>query len=187
MNASSIQQLIKEHGVDTVSFAAADFHGIARGKLVPAQRLLDNPTTSVNISSYMLMMDALGMPHPSPTDTSVWWPSWEEGYTDLRMVPDPETARVVPWQDRTALLVCDYEHAEGKWALDFMPRALVRRMEARLADLGYETRVTNELEWLLFRETEESAYAKGFQNLTPLSPTTQCYSCLLYTSDAADE
>ena len=70
--------LIKEQNIASVSFVGTDFHGIARGKHVPASRLLENAATSVNISSFMLMMDCQGMPHPSPTATDVWWPSWEE-------------------------------------------------------------------------------------------------------------
>ena len=59
--------LIKEHDIEAVSFIGTDFHGIARGKHIPAARLVENPATSVNISSYMLMTDCQGMPHPSPT------------------------------------------------------------------------------------------------------------------------
>ena len=104
--------LIKEHDIETVSFAGTDFHGIARGKHIPAARLVENPATSVNISSYMLMMDCQGMPHPSPTATDVWWPSWEEGYTDLRMVADPASARVVPWQKSNAIVQCGVDYPE---------------------------------------------------------------------------
>lgn len=176
--------LIEEHGIEVVSFVGTDFHGIARGKSVPAARLLDDPTTSVNISSYMLMMDCQGMPHPSPADTGVWWPSWEEGYTDLRMVADPSTARVVPWQQSNLIVQCDYEHSEQRWPLEFMPRALVRRLSAQLQAHGYIPMFTNELEWLLFRETEQSAYDKGYRNLTQLSPTAQCYNLTRSGRDA---
>jgi len=176
--------LIEEHDIETVSFVGTDFHGIARGKHIPAARLVENPATSVNISSYMLMMDCQGMPHPSPTATDVWWPSWEEGYTDLRMVADPASARVVPWQKSNVIVQCDYEHSEQLWSLEFMPRALVRNLSNRLEALGYTPMFTNELEWLLFRETEQSAYDKGYRNLTPLSPTAQCYNLTRSGRDA---
>ena len=181
---TKLQALIRENDIKTVSFVGSDFHGIARGKNVPATRLLDNARTSVNISSYMLMMDCQGMPHPSPTDTDVWWPSWEEGYTDLRMVADLSTAKIVPWQDSNVIIQCDYEHSEQRWPLDFMPRALVKNLAARLESLGYTGKFTNELEWLLFRESEESAYDKGYRDLTPLSPTAQCYNLTRSGRDA---
>ena len=176
--------LIKEQNIESVSFVGTDFHGIARGKHVPASRLLENAATSVNSSSFMLMMGCQGMPHPSPTATDVWWPSWEEGYTDLRMVADPVTARVVPWQKSNVIVQCDYEHSEERWPLEFMPRALVRRLSERLENLGYTPMFTNELEWLLFRETEQSAFEKGYRNLTPLSPTAQCYNLTRSGRDA---
>lgn len=179
-----ILDLIERHELDSVSFVAADLHGIARGKHIPAKRFLADPTTTVNISSFMIMMDGAGMPNPPPEGSSGWWPSWDEGFTDVRLVPDPATARLVPWQDANALVICDYEHAENKWPLEFMPRALVRRLEDRLAGLGFRAMFSMELEWLLFRETEESAYRKGYRNMTPLSPTAQCYSLTRSGRDA---
>ena len=175
-NKDPISQLIEQHDIDSVSLVAADLHGIARGKHVPAKRVLANPATTVNMSSFMVMMDYAGMPHPPPTGQSGWWPSWEEGFTDLRLVPDPATVRIVPWQDSNALVICDFEHAEGGWALDFMPRAIVRRLEERIVGLGYCTKLSVEMEWQLFRETEATAFEKRYRNLTPLSPTAQCYS-----------
>lgn len=181
---SHLQTLIREHHIQSVSFVGSDFHGIARGKHVPASRFLESGSTSVNISSYMLMMDCQGMPHPSPIASDVWWPSWEEGYTDLRMLADHDSARVVPWQKSNIIVHCDFEHCEQGWPLDFMPRALVKKLVSRLNNLGYEAKFTNELEWLLFRETEQSAYDKGYKNLTPLSPTAQCYNLTRSGRDA---
>ena len=180
----ALLQLIEQHQLDSVSFVASDLHGMARGKHVPAARILDNPGTTVTMSSFMTMMDYVGLPHPPPEGSDAWWPSWEEGFTDLRMVPDPETARVVPWQDSNALVVCDFFHAEGGWALDFMPRALTRRLEQRIADLGYQTAFSVELEWLLFRESEQSAFDKGYRDLNALSPIAQCYSLTRSGRDA---
>ena len=149
-------ELLRQHDIESLSFVGSDVHGIARGKHVPAKRLLANPGTTVTISSFMIMMDCAGVPTPPPEGVEGWWPSWEEGFTDLRMIPDPQTVRVVPWQDDNAIVLCDYEHAEGGWPLDFMPRALVRRLEKRLEDLGYRSMFSVELEWLLFQETEQS-------------------------------
>ena len=100
------------------------------------------------------------------------------------MVADPVTARVVPWQKSNVIVQCDYEHSEERWPLEFMPRALVRRLSERLENLGYTPMFTNELEWLLFRETEQSAFEKGYRNLTPLSPTAQCYNLTRSGRDA---
>ena len=106
-----ILDLIERHELDSVSFVATDLHGIARGKHIPAKRFLADPATTVNISSFMIMMDCAGMPSPPPEGGNGWWPSWDEGFTDLRLIPDPATVRLVPWQDANALVICDYEHA----------------------------------------------------------------------------
>jgi len=33
--------------------------------------------------------------------------SWEDGFRDCRMVPDLDTLRVIPWLERTAMVLCD--------------------------------------------------------------------------------
>lgn len=175
---------LKEHNIESITFIGADLHGMARGKHIPASRLLDNPDTTVNMSSFMTMMDCAGYPHNPPEGGKGWWPSWEEGFTDLEMIPDYSTARIVPWHNDNAMVLCNFSHAEEKWPLEFMPRSLLQGLEKRVADLGYSSKFSVELEWLLFRETEETAFEKGYRNLKALSPTTQCYSATRSGRDA---
>ena len=183
-NVDELLKLLRDRQIESVTFVGSDLHGIARGKHIPVTRLLENPQVRVNMSSFMVMMDCAGMPHDPPSDSQAWWPSWEEGFTDLNMIPDFSTARIVPWQDQTALVICDFEHAEKSWKLDFMPRALLKRLEDKALELGFTTSTSVELEWLLYRETEDSAFQKGYRDMDTLAPTAQCYSVTRSGRDA---
>ena len=177
-SAEEAYKLAREKNLDTIIFALADYHGIARGKLVPARNFIDNKDANVVLSSFMLMMDAAGVPAAPPANAEAgqWWPSWDEGYTDIRLIPDYSTFRIVPWAEQTGIVICDLARAECGEPLNFMPRAVVTNLEDRIASLGFSTRFTAELEWFLFDETEKSAFNKGYREMSPFAVTAQAYS-----------
>ncbi|NEE08469.1 glutamine synthetase, partial [Streptomyces sp. SID7499] len=71
--------------------------------------------------------------------------SWENGYGDFGMVPDPATLRPVPWHEGTALLIADLAWHDGSPVVA-APRQILRRQLDRLAELGYTAQVGTELE-----------------------------------------
>ena len=174
---SKLEDFINSNSLDVMSVVTADMNGIARGKKVPARKLLGSANAPVRISNIMAMLDCGGMPFPPPEGDGRWWPSWAEGYTDTRGVVDPDTLRLVPWQQSTGLAICDFERVDGGGQLHYMPRPTLRRLVNKLADLGFETKAANELEFMLFNETAETAAQKHFKNLEPLWSMPQAY-CL---------
>ena len=173
-----LADFIRDHSLEVMAVVTCDLNGVARGKKVPSRRLTADDTTPVRISNLMTMLDCGHMPIPPPAeDDGRWWPSWSEGYTDTRVRTDPDTARVVPWQRDTGLVIGDLERVDGGGELDFMPRPTLRRVLARLAGLGFDTRAACELEFMLFRESAQSAFDKGYRDLVPLWPSPQAY-CL---------
>ena len=156
----SVRAFIREHDLDTIALTVPDMHGIARGKKVPARRILESDNSPMRMSNLMVMLDYAGLPHPPPENDDRWWPSWSEGYADTRMIVDPATVRLVPWQDKTGLLIGDFEHVDGRGELDYLPRATLKRLIDRLSDLGFDTRAAIEMELMLFNETSQSAAEK---------------------------
>jgi glutamine synthetase len=74
-------------------------------------------------------------------------------------VPDLETARIVPWHDRTALVLCDFVNRDGS-AVPLSPRAVLRSVVARARSMGVEPIVGVELEFYVLRETPQSVLGK---------------------------
>ncbi|HEY77434.1 MAG TPA: glutamine synthetase [Thermoflexia bacterium] len=82
--------------------------------------------------------------------------------SDMVLVPDPTTYRVLPWSDperRRARIICDVYAPDGKPSPSD-PRSALRRVLARAAERGYVYNVGPELEFFLFKRN----------NGTPLRP-----------------
>jgi glutamine synthetase len=103
--------------------------------------------------------------------------SWERGYGDFVLKPDLTTLRPVPWQDGTAMVLCDLVWEDGADVVA-SPRQILRRQLARLAERGWSANAGTELEFMVFRETYESAWHKAYRNLDPANLYNVDYSML---------
>ncbi len=77
--------------------------------------------------------------------------------SDMVLVPDPDTYRVLPWsapERRRARLICDLRRPDGTpFAGD--PRTVLRRVMQRAEDQGYLFNTGPELEFFLFKKDGE--------------------------------
>lgn len=169
-------ELIEQHQLEVISVVGADMNGIPRGKKFPAARFDATASSPMRISNLVSILDAGSFPITPPEGDDRWWPSWSEGFGDTRAVIDPSTARVVPWQAATGLVICDFERVDDGGVLEFLPRCTLRRLSARLQEAGFDGMAAAELEFMLFRETEQSLFEKGFRDLTPLWHAPQAYT-----------
>jgi glutamine synthetase len=103
--------------------------------------------------------------------------SWDRGYGDFALRPDLETLRPVPWQEGTAMCLCDLAWADGSDVVA-SPRQVLRGQLARLAERGWSTKASTELEFLVFRDTYEDAWLKGYRDLRPANLYNVDYSLL---------
>ncbi len=103
--------------------------------------------------------------------------SWDRGYGDFAMHPDPTTLRRVPWNEGTALLVADLAWNDGSPVVA-APRQILRRQLERLAERGLTAQVGTELEFIVFKDTYEQAWDAGYRGLTPANQYNVDYSVL---------
>ena len=78
--------------------------------------------------------------------------------SDMFLMPDPATYRVLPWtslERRRARLICDIKRPDGEPFLGD-PRAALRRAIERAASLGYAYNCGPELEFFLFKKNDKS-------------------------------
>jgi glutamine synthetase len=165
--------LLRRRGVETVILAGADAHGIMRGKRVPIAELDRAAEQGVALSDvvWALPVDEHEPVQPPPGHAG-YFP--RPGYPDMRAVPDLETARVVPWHDHTALLLCDFVDHDGG-AIPVAPRAVLRSVVERARAMGFEPIVGVELEFYLLRETPESALGKRPSQLVAVDERPSVY------------
>ena len=89
--------------VDTVLVAFPDLQGRLVGKRVTGRYFVDTVLDgSIEACNYLLAVDVDMTPLPGYRAFN-----WEQGYGDFSAVPDLATLRLVPWLEKTALVLCD--------------------------------------------------------------------------------
>ena len=122
--------LIASGEVETVVLAAPDRHGRLFGKRVHAPFFAEDPEQGMMTCSVNVAWD-LGQEFVGHLD----YTGWHTGYHDMHGRPDMATARVLPWADKTALILCDLVEEDGA-DIAVAPRTMLRRQLARAAEAG---------------------------------------------------
>src|ERR671930_2452243 len=111
-------------------------------------------------------------PVQRPPGHAGWFP--RDGYPDMLAVPDLETARIAPWHDRTAIVLCDFVDRDGG-AVPVSPRAALRSVVERARSMGVEPIVGVELEFYVMRETPRSVAGKRPSQLVAVDERPSVY------------
>ncbi len=156
--------------------AFPDMHGRPVGKRVTADFFTSHAAEhGMEACDYLLGVDVDMNPLPGYRFTN-----WDKGYGDFVARPDYSTARLIPWLEGTAFVICDLTDEDGV-PVEVSPRRILRRQLERAAERGLRVCSATELEFFLFKESYEEADAKGWQGLTPHTSTIEDYQ-LLQTS-----
>ncbi|WP_310739298.1 glutamine synthetase family protein [Microbispora sp. H10830] len=159
--------------VDTVLLAVTDMQGRLQGKRLSAryflEEVLDHAAEGCN---YLLAVDV-----DMNTVDGYAMSSWERGYGDFVMRPDLSTLRRVPWHEGTVLLLADLVWEDGADVVA-SPRQILRRQLARLAERGWTAYVGTELEFVVYDDSYEQAWQRGYRDLTPANLYNVDYSLL---------
>jgi glutamine synthetase len=146
--------------IDTVIAAMIDMQGRLMGKRVTGRFFVDEVARGgAHACSYLLGCDVEMEPLPGYRLTS-----WDTGYRDVRLEPDFETLRRLPWLEKTALVLCDVVDESGE-PVPESPRQILSRQVERARARGFYPMVASELEFYVFRDTYESARAKNYHGL----------------------
>jgi glutamine synthetase len=176
-NAEAIEKvraILEQEGIERVLVMGTDIHGQSRGKFIPRWRFEKDPTEAQHIADIIAVLDVEDEIMARPAGYTGWWPSWESGFSDMEALPDLETFSPVPWIDGSAIVLCDFQDEQGR-PVSAMPRSLLRSMVDRAAGMGFTAKMATEYEFFVFRETAQSARAKGFRNLEPMTSGVTMY------------
>ncbi|MCU1502924.1 MAG: L-glutamine synthetase, partial [Ilumatobacteraceae bacterium] len=109
--------------------------------------------------------------------------SYEQGYGDMLARADWSTVRITPWVERTALILCELHDVTTGELIEVAPRTVLRRQVEAAAEAGFLAMVASEIEFYLFQDSYDEAYAKGYRDLRPHSPWVEDYHVLQTTKD----
>jgi glutamine synthetase len=171
-----LRERIRTGEIDTVISALTDQQGRMMGKRVTGDFFLEHAHHGTHFCTYLLGTD---MEMSTPDGYRLM--NWETGYGDWLADPDWETLRVIPWLEKTALVLCDArDEATGERVL-IAPRSILRRQVERARELGFRVTMASELEFYLLRESYEAAAEKGFHDLRPFGWYNEDYHLLQAT------
>ncbi|HYY80579.1 MAG TPA: glutamine synthetase family protein [Actinomycetes bacterium] len=159
--------------VDTVLLAMTDMQGRLQGKRLAASHFLDEVLEhNAEGCNYLLAVDV-----DMNTVGGYAMSSWDLGYGDFVFRPDLSTLRRIPWHEGTALVLCDLEWEDGRPVVA-SPRTVLRRQLERLTDRGWQALAGTELEFIVFRDSFEDAWRKGYRELRHANDYNVDYSML---------
>src|SRR5919108_3065327 len=158
---------------DTVLLALTDMQGRLQGKRMTAQHFLEEVVRhGAEACNYLLAVDV----DMNPVEGYAM-SSWERGYGDFELRPDLSTLRRVPWHEGTALCLADLAWADHSPVVA-SPRQILRGQIERLAQRGWQAFAGTELEFMVFSDTYEEAWDRGYRGLTPANRYNVDYSML---------
>jgi glutamine synthetase len=180
LNPQDLDRMLREGEVDTVLCALPDLWGRLVGKRVAARafRRILNDGGGVNASLYLFVVDMDMEPLPGFALTD-----WDRGFQDFLMLPDLSTLRLVPWLDRTALVLCDAVIERTGEPVEVSPRQILKRQVRLAADQGLVVKCGSELEVFFFTDGYRDAWARQYHELHPLSDYRADYHLLQTTRD----
>ena len=146
----------RSDGIEFVRFELPDMHGISRSKTIPIGHAQDYAENGVNMYGGASVLDTRSDVVPGTLYHE------EVGYGDQLLFPDPDTAAVVPWADRTARFICDARWYDGT-SLSATPREVFRRAIDKAQSMGFVPLIGSEFEfYLLTGDTNEPLFS-GYQ------------------------
>jgi glutamine synthetase len=149
--AAEVMRRIETEGIELVRLSFPDLHGILRGKALLTAAMPSALADGCAVTSTLLLKDT-----SHKTVVSVFSPGAGMGLTrlqgasDIIMVPDPTTFRVLPWLQSTGWMLCDVYFADGT-PVSYSTRHLLRQMLERLTARGHSFVTGLEIEFHIMR------------------------------------
>ncbi len=180
IDVKTLEEMANAGEIDTVLCMLTDFQGRFVGKRILPDFFLEEVLGDEGLHAclYLVTVDMEMEPLPG-----FQYASWETGYGDFRMIPDLSTLRLVPWLDKTAMVICDVVDEETNEPVEVSPRQILKRQVERAKAAGYTVKAGSELEFYLFKDSYEEAAKKRYQELQPSATYIMDYHMLQTTKD----
>jgi glutamine synthetase len=147
---NDIHQFFRERGISEVEGIIPDMAGIARGKIMPAQKFTADE--GMRLPESIFLQTVTG---DYPVDTSEAMSAAE---IDIVLKADTRTVRVVPWAaEPTAQVIHDCFYSDGR-PVTMAPRYVLRHVLDLYAERGWEPVIAPELEFYLIEPNIDADY-----------------------------
>ncbi len=172
-----LEGMVRDGQIDTLIVAITDMQGRLMGKRVQAQAFLNGVIDhGAHFCTYLLGTD---MEMNTPDGFALM--NWETGYGDWIASPVWDTLRVVPWLDKTALVLSDTIDEATQTEIPVSPRTILKRQVAAAADAGYVIKAGSEFEYYVLRTSWEDQHRSGWAVPEPFGTYNEDYHLLQAT------
>ena len=167
--AANARAIVTERGLQHVKVGVFDSDGILRGKYMGREKFFSALDKGFGFCDVVLGWDSNDQLYDNVSYTG-----WHTAYPDASVRVLPSTGRDVPIEGGLRLFLGEF--SGGAEAV--CPRAALRKVLGRAADMGYKVSAAAEFEFFMFGETPESVRAKGYRDLETMTPGYFGYSAL---------
>jgi len=173
---TELERQVRDGEIDTLIVALTDMQGRLMGKRVQGQAFLNGAIDhGAHFCTYLLGTD---MEMNTPDGFVLM--NWETGYGDWIADPVWDTLRVVPWLEKSAVVLSDTVDHHGA-EIPVSPRTILKRQAEKAAAMGFSVMAGSEFEYYLLADTYEEAYRKGFVGLDRFGTYNEDYHLLQAT------
>lgn len=150
-------QLIDASGIELVRFAWCDLHGMLRGKTLVASAAAAAMHDGVGMVSTLLLKDSSDRTafKVFEADGTAGLPGFEFA-SNLLLLADPASFRQLPWVTATGWVQAQPWMQDGT-AVELDTRRILQCALAQLAEAGYGMKCGLEIEFHIYRITEDGA------------------------------
>ena len=179
LSIKEIDQMVAGGSIDTVIVAFTDLQGRLMGKRVTGNFFVDHVIQDgIEACNYLLALDV----DMTPLD-GYEYANWDKGYGDFSGQPDLSTLRLIPWLEKTALVLCDLFDVKSGEPVEVSPRRILQRQIEKAAEAGFQIKCGSELEFYLFQDSYRDARNQNYQYLEYHSGYNEDYHILQTTRD----
>jgi glutamine synthetase len=175
MTSRAILDYVKKHPAGKVKIAYSDIDGILRGKYISTEKFLSVANGSTSFCDVIFGWDSNDVAYDNTDYTG-----WHSGYPDAPAQLDLSTFRKIPWENDLPFFLGELLDSKGNPS-HVCPRQLLKKVLSDAQRAGFTPFFSQEFEWFNFAETPQSARAKNFKDLTPITPGMFGYSILRST------
>ena len=150
--------------IDTVLVSLSDMQGRLVGKRVTGKAFLDYAHKETHFCNYLYTVDFDMYTVPGFKSSS-----WDTGYGDMTVIPDQNTIKILPWLEKTALILGDAFEHDGVTPLNHSTREILKQAIQKANKMGFEPMIGSELEFFLFKQTYEEIHENNYKNLKETS------------------
>jgi glutamine synthetase len=153
-----LEAMVRDGRIDTLVVAITDMQGRLMGKRVQAEAFLAGVIDhGAHFCTYLLGTD---MEMNTPEGFALM--NWETGYGDWIAAPVWDSLRVLPWLEKTALVLSDTVDEESHTEIPISPRTILKRQVERAAKAGITVKAGSEFEYYVLKDSWDTIAENGF-------------------------